>query len=84
MRGSATARGAPPGIPLALVVDEYGAIQGLVTPLALLEALVGDLPDAGRAAEPAAVRREDGSWLVDGTNRVRILWVCAMLGAGNR
>jgi putative hemolysin len=51
---------------LALVVDEYGAIQGLVTPLDLLEALVGDLPDAGIAAEPAAVRREDGSWLVDG------------------
>jgi magnesium and cobalt exporter, CNNM family len=54
------------GLHLALVVDEYGAIQGLVTPLDLLEALVGDLPDAGLAAEPAVVRREDGSWLVDG------------------
>jgi putative hemolysin len=54
------------GLHLALVVDEYGGIQGLVTPIDLLEALVGDLPDAGMAAEPAVVRREDGSWLVDG------------------
>jgi putative hemolysin len=54
------------GLHLALVVDEYGGVQGLVTPIDLLEALVGDLPDAGMAAEPAVVRREDGSWLVDG------------------
>jgi putative hemolysin len=54
------------GIHLALVVDEYGGIQGLVTPIDLLEALVGDIPDAGMPAEPAAVRRDDGSWLVDG------------------
>jgi putative hemolysin len=54
------------GLHLALVVDEYGGIQGLVTPIDLLEALVGDLPDADSPAEPAAVRREDGSWLVDG------------------
>ena len=54
------------GLHVALVVDEYGGVQGLVTPMDLLEALVGDLPDAGLPAEPAAVRREDGSWLVDG------------------
>jgi putative hemolysin len=54
------------GIHLALVVDEYGGIQGLVTAIDILEALVGDIPDAGMPAEPAAVRREDGSWLVDG------------------
>ena len=54
------------GLHLGLVVDEYGGVQGLVTPIDLLEALVGDLPDAGMAAEPAVVRREDGSWLVDG------------------
>jgi putative hemolysin len=54
------------GLHLALVVDEYGGVQGLVTPIDLLEALVGDLPDAGMPAEPAAVRRDDGSWLVDG------------------
>jgi putative hemolysin len=49
------------GIHRALVVDEYGGIQGLVTPVDLLEALVGDIPDAGMPAEPAAVRRDDGS-----------------------
>jgi putative hemolysin len=54
------------GLHLALVVDEYGGVQGLVTPIDLLEALVGDIPDTGMSAEPAVVRREDGSWLVDG------------------
>jgi putative hemolysin len=54
------------GIHLALVVDEYGGIQGLVTPIDLLEALVGDIPEVGMPAEPSWVRREDGSWLVDG------------------
>jgi putative hemolysin len=54
------------GIHIALVVDEYGGIQGLVTPIDLLEALVGEMPDAGTSAEPDVVRREDGSWLVDG------------------
>jgi putative hemolysin len=47
-------------------IDEYGGIQGLVTPIDLLEALVGEIPDAGMPAEPVAVRRENGSWLVDG------------------
>jgi putative hemolysin len=54
------------GIHLALVVDEYGGIQGLVTPIDTLEALVEDIPDAGMPAEPAAVRRENGLWLIDG------------------
>jgi putative hemolysin len=54
------------GIHIALVVDEYGGIQGLVTPIDLLEALVGEMPDAGTSDEPDVVRREDGSWLVDG------------------
>lgn len=51
------------GMPLALVVDERGDIEGLVTPADVLEALVGDLEGPGQAS---IVRRGDGSWLVDG------------------
>jgi putative hemolysin len=51
---------------VGIVVDEHGTIVGLVTPTDILEALVGDLPETGAEAGPTAVRREDGSWLVDG------------------
>jgi putative hemolysin len=54
------------GTHIALVIDEYGGIQGLVTPSDILEAIVGDLPVAGEQLEPLAVQREDGSWLLDG------------------
>jgi putative hemolysin len=54
------------GTHIALVIDEYGGIQGLVTPSDILEAIVGDLPEAGEEVEPLAVQREDGSWLLDG------------------
>jgi len=49
---------------LAMIVDEYGSVQGLVTPTDVLEAIIGDLEDL---AEPRVVEREDGSWLADGT-----------------
>jgi putative hemolysin len=51
---------------IALAVDEYGGIQGLVTPNDILEAIVGDLPEPGEVVEPLAVQREDGTWLLDG------------------
>jgi putative hemolysin len=51
------------GLPLALVIDERGNIEGLVTPSDVLEALVGDLAEP---REASVVRRGDGSWLVDG------------------
>lgn len=54
------------GTHTALVVDEYSGLQGLVTPTDTLEAIVGDIPEAGELAEPSAVQREDGSWLIDG------------------
>ena len=51
---------------VALVVDEYGSVQGLVTLYDVLEAVVGDIPWSQWEAEPAAVQRADGSWLIDG------------------
>ncbi|PTY06373.1 hypothetical protein DB347_13175 [Opitutaceae bacterium EW11] len=52
---------------IALVTDEFGAIQGIVTLIDVLEAIVGDLPNMGPKAAPAAKQREDGSWLIDAT-----------------
>ncbi|HEY1764052.1 MAG TPA: hemolysin family protein, partial [Opitutaceae bacterium] len=49
----------------AVVSDEFGAIQGLVTLIDVFEAIVGDLPEAGRKNEEGARRLEDGSWIVD-------------------
>jgi len=54
------------GTHLALVVDEYGGVQGLVTLNDVLEAMVGEMPLLEERAEPQAVQREDGSWLLDG------------------
>jgi putative hemolysin len=55
------------GMPLALVVDAYGGIEGVITLTDMLEAIVGDLPAVeGMPVEPSAVQRQDGSWLVDG------------------
>jgi putative hemolysin len=54
------------GMHIALVIDEYGHIQGLVTLNDILEAIVGDIPSAGEPVELQAVQREDGSWLLDG------------------
>jgi putative hemolysin len=51
---------------LAMIVDEYGDIQGMVTLTDVMGALVGEVPDFEGGEHPDAVRREDGSWLVDG------------------
>ena len=53
------------GEPMALVVDEYGDLEGLVTLTDILEALVGEMPEAGEG-DPRVVKREDGTWLIDG------------------
>src|SRR5215472_6506692 len=53
------------GEPMALVVDEYGDLEGLVALTDILESLVGELPEAGET-DPRVVRREDGTWLIDG------------------
>jgi putative hemolysin len=52
---------------VALVMDEYGAVEGLVTVTDLLEALVGSLPADATEAASVFVARADGSWLVDGS-----------------
>ena len=50
---------------LLFVVDEYGVVQGLLTPRDLLEAITGEL-QYGTQTDAWATRREDGSWLLDG------------------
>jgi putative hemolysin len=54
------------GSHIVLVVDEYGGIEGLLTHHDLLEAIAGDMPFGKSPAQPKAVQRKDGSWLLDG------------------
>ncbi|EKF86065.1 hemolysin family protein [Methanobacterium formicicum] len=51
---------------MAIVVDEYGSIEGLITLNDILEAIVGEIPAIDEPDEPKAVQRTDGSWLIDG------------------
>jgi putative hemolysin len=50
---------------LAMVADEYGGIAGLVTTSDILEAIAGEFPTPEDADDPEAIRRDDGSWLID-------------------
>lgn len=50
----------------ALVIDEFGGLQGMVTIFDLLESIVGEIPGEKEPVEPEVVQRDDGSWLVDG------------------
>ncbi len=54
------------GAHLAMVLDEYGGLQGLVTVSDIFKSIIGDLNPSGGPASPGIVQREDGSWLVDG------------------
>jgi putative hemolysin len=51
---------------VALVADEFGGITGMVTLHDIMEAIIGELPSADERSRPKAVRRDDGSWLIDG------------------
>lgn len=51
---------------LAVVTDEYGEIEGITTPIDILKAIAGELPELGSRERPEALQRSDGSWLVDG------------------
>jgi putative hemolysin len=50
----------------ALIVDEYGELQGLVTLTDVLTSIIGELPTSDMPEEQDIVERADGSWLVDG------------------
>jgi putative hemolysin len=54
------------GDQMALVVDEHGGIDGMVTLTDLMQAVVGDLRGPGEASRARISEQEDGSWLVDG------------------
>ena len=51
---------------MALVVDEFGSVEGLITLNDLLEGIVGYIPGIDEEDEPQAIRRNDGTWLIDG------------------
>jgi putative hemolysin len=51
---------------LGVVTNEYGGIEGLVTPADILKAIAGEWPEMGSRDAAGAVQREDGSWLIDG------------------
>ncbi|MDR1722036.1 MAG: hemolysin family protein [Methanobrevibacter sp.] len=52
---------------MALVVDEYGSVEGLITLNDVLEGIVGDIPGIDETDDPKAIERDDGSWLIDGS-----------------
>jgi putative hemolysin len=56
---------------VGLVVDEHGELQGLVTINDIVNALAGDIATVEEAEERDVVRREDGSWLIDGSVTVQ-------------
>jgi putative hemolysin len=55
------------GMHVALVIDEYGTIQGIVTPQDIFKSIVGDLASDHPLDQSHSVQREDGSWLLDGS-----------------
>ncbi|GLR48335.1 hemolysin family protein [Sphingomonas astaxanthinifaciens] len=60
-------------VPLALVHDEYGHLDGIVTPGSILAALAGTFANDAEDDDPPLVEREDGSWLVSGSANADLL-----------
>jgi putative hemolysin len=74
-------------LPIALVVDEFGDVGGLVSLADVVSSIVGDLPTEP-GEDPSIVRRDDGSWLLDGAldldTLVRTLDADALLSDADR
>jgi putative hemolysin len=60
-------------VPLALVHDEYGHLDGIVTPGSILAALAGAFASDVEEEDPPLVEREDGSWLISGSANADLL-----------
>lgn len=61
------------GVHIALITDEYGSIQGVITLHDILEAIVGEVRSLGEPVETQISVREDGSWLIDGDTPIEKL-----------
>lgn len=59
------------GTHLAMIVDEYGSVEGVATLYDILEAIVGDIPTPDEIQEPRITERDDGSWLIDGLIQIQ-------------
>lgn len=55
---------------VALVIDEYGGLLGMVTLFDILVSIIGAISEPGQVFEPQAVQRPDGSWAIDGLMKV--------------
>jgi putative hemolysin len=62
------------GIHFAIVQDEFGGVQGVVTLNDVFECIVGSLPEAGEEEDPDVIRREDGSYLLNGSLAIEDLY----------
>jgi putative hemolysin len=71
----------------AMVIDEYGSVEGLVTVADILTAIAGELPEHGQDANDKPVQRADGSWLIDGMTPIdeveSLIGLKRMLGDGD-
>ena len=56
---------------IAIVLNEYGSIEGIATPLDILEAIAGDFPDDDNEQNHEEAPCEDGVWLLDGSSDIR-------------
>ncbi|KKG28341.1 MAG: hemolysin family protein [Methanosarcina mazei] len=61
------------GMHIALITDEYGSVQGIITLHDILEAIVGDVRSLGESEEEQITVLENGSWLIDGDTPVNKL-----------